>query len=202
MQWCQKIFQKEWADPDLGGDFNPEWNSLDKSINRVSHEVGETWCSLFQQQPPPLDRVLIKCKGGGHWISGEGQDWRVEECWASMLQFFVKSLTWVDFLCLAGGDPTTQPTQLWQGGKGGRTAKSSVTKGLESRWTSRIVAWLHIFIYRAGARVCCHPEERYRSLGYSRGHGRPRREGIWESYTPPLDLIDFYLHKSKFVSAC
>jgi len=29
---------KEWADPDLGGDFNPEWNSLDKSINRVSHE--------------------------------------------------------------------------------------------------------------------------------------------------------------------
>ena len=61
-----KIFQKEWADPDLGGDFNPEWNSLDKSINRVSHEVGETWCSLLQQQPPPLGRVLIKCKGGGH----------------------------------------------------------------------------------------------------------------------------------------
>ena len=31
--------QKEWADPELGESFTPQWNSLDNSINRASHEV-------------------------------------------------------------------------------------------------------------------------------------------------------------------
>jgi len=29
---------KEWADPELGDNFDPKWNTLDNSINRASHE--------------------------------------------------------------------------------------------------------------------------------------------------------------------
>ena len=37
-------FQKEWADPELGDNFAPEWNTLDNSINRASHEVKLNFC--------------------------------------------------------------------------------------------------------------------------------------------------------------
>jgi len=32
------VHGKEWADPELGDNFAPQWNALDNSINRASHE--------------------------------------------------------------------------------------------------------------------------------------------------------------------
>jgi len=33
-----EVLKAVWADPELGGDFSPEWNTLDGKVNRASHE--------------------------------------------------------------------------------------------------------------------------------------------------------------------